>query len=336
MNSSHYFTPRRLLGTIAILLIVLILSFVLSLLVGPTRIDFSELFSGEMDEFARTKLFKLRMPKAWAAMVVGGSLAVAGAVFQALLRNPLASPYILGISAAGSLGAVLALFIGVTHLLVPGAFCFSLLGIAIVLIAARRQGRMDPTTLLLTGVVVNAFFSACILFLTLTAEQSRTQHVLHWLVGGLREANSTSLLLYGTLGVLTLTGVLFVMGRGLNILTHGEKSAQGMGLDIGKLRLQAFLLASLLTAIAVSIAGPIGFVGLMVPHLLRRLVGHDYRILVPACALGGAAFLLCAEVAASAVWSQPLPVGILSAFLGAPFFLLVMRRNLGKTGLRHD
>jgi iron complex transport system permease protein len=307
--------------------LLVVLALVVAALLGPTTIDVGRFLSGHGTEAERFKVFQVRLPKAIAALLVGGALSAAGATFQALLHNPLASPYILGVSAAGSLGAVIALISGATALLFPAAFVGSLVAIALVLFVSRRRGAIDPETLLLTGVVVNAFFSACILFLTLTSPDSRTQHVLHWLVGGLRDLYEPELLLGASGLILALLIALFFQGRALNLLAAGDEGAVRLGLPVHRLRLICFLIASLLTAVAVSLAGPIGFVGLIIPHITRALIGTDHRLLLPATTLLGGAFLVFADTVGSSFFRTPLPVGILTAFLGAPFFVWILKRR---------
>lgn len=321
------FRPRRLIAVLGVLTLLVLAALATAAFLGPTRVDILRLIRGEGTDLERFKILQVRLPKAFAALIVGGALSAAGAAFQALLHNPLASPYILGVSAAGSLGAVIALISGFTALVFPSAFAGALLAIAIVLFISRRNGAIDPNTLLLSGVVINAFFSACILFLTLTSPDSRTQHVLHWLVGGLRDVYEPALLAAAGAAVVLLGLVLFFHGRALNLLAAGDETAERLGVHVPRVRLAAFLSASLLTAVAVSLAGPIGFVGLIIPHAVRALAGSDHRVLIPASCLLGGAFLVFADTAATSLWTAPLPVGILTAFLGAPFFIWILRRS---------
>ncbi|HMS16674.1 MAG TPA: iron ABC transporter permease [Planctomycetota bacterium] len=319
--------PRHLVRVVVLFGLLAVASVIAAALFGPTGLDVPRFLRGEGSALDHFKVFEVRLPKALAALLVGSALSAAGATFQALLHNPLASPYILGVSAAGSLGAVIALLTGAVSLLFPAAFVGCLFAIALVLFVSRRNGVIDPHTLLLTGVVVNAFFSACILFLTLMSPDSRTQHVLHWLVGGLRDLYDPALLLVASGVIMALLLALVFLGRALNVLLLGEDAAAGLGVPVHRLRLWCFLLASFLTAVAVSLAGPIGFVGLIIPHIARAMVGPDHRVLIPAAALLGGAFLVVADTAGSSLFATPLPVGVLTAFLGAPFFVWILKRG---------
>ncbi|MBN2490144.1 MAG: iron ABC transporter permease [Planctomycetes bacterium] len=314
------------MGALAALLVA---GFAVAAWLLPVRIDFA-------DETARQALWRIRVPSYGMAAAVGGGLALAGLVFQVLVHNPLASPYILGISAGGSLGAVLAIYLGLEVQLcgvISNLPVFALVGclgaIWIVFSLARRGGRTARGTLLLAGVVVNASLTAIILFVIYRAEQQQTLRIVRWLMGGIAEPVSAVELTTAAAVVLALGAVLLCAGGRLNVLTLPDDEAAALGVDVERTRTGLFLAAALLTAAAVSFTGPIGFVGLIVPHILRLLLGTDHRLLVPASVLGGGLFLVLAEGAAHTIgYPERMPVGILTALAGGPFFLVLLRRRL--------
>lgn len=280
---------------------------------------------------ARDILLQIRLPRATAAALVGGSLAVSGALFQALLRNPLAEPYLLGVSSGAALGAVTALTLGVagagTWVLALAALCGALLAIAIVFRVATVVGRLDTRVLILAGVVTAAFFGACVMLVLTFARAAAFRSAILWTMGSL---GGVSWEMTASLGAYALpaTTLALLLGRDLNALSLGEETASHLGTETERVKRLAYLLASLLAAVAVSVAGVIGFVGLVVPHAVRLLWGADHRFLIPLCFVGGAALLLAADTAARTA-AQPLeiPVGVVTALIGVPFFLLLLRRS---------
>lgn len=280
---------------------------------------------------------ELRLPRAFAAALVGGALAVCGAAFQALLRNPLASPYILGVSGGGSLGAVCAILLELPALLpgVPTLPVFSFLGcvgaIGIIHFAASRRGHLMAHDLLLAGVVANSFFLAAMAALHYIADPTKTSRIVQWTLGSIR----TGEVPLGVTATLVGAGfvVLFYDAHRLNLLSVGDETAEQLGVDVTRTRRRAFLAASLMTGAAVAISGPIGFLGLFVPHAVRFFIGPDHRLLLPASFLGGAAFLVLADTAARAAFPpHEIPVGVLTAMIGAPaFFVLLVRRRSKST-----
>jgi len=330
--SPEGFQARHLSRAVALFGALLLACLVLGVAVGPTTIDFGRVLGG--DDVGRD-LFKLtvvRLPRATAAVIVGGCLALAGVVFQALIHNPLASPYILGVSAGGSFGAVCAIAAGI-GLVVPFALVGAMAAIVLVYLVARTEGRVPADTLLLAGVIVNTFFAACIMLTTYLTGSDQTLRIMRWLVGGLSDLYEWRTLLFSGLVLVTLGAGLTLDGRALNLLSVGDDTAERMGIDVQRVRTRLFFLASLTTAVAVSISGPIGFVGLIIPHILRLLVGSDHRLLVPCSALAGGAFLVVADTAASVLWRTPLPVGLVTALLGGPFFIWLMKtRNIKRAG----
>jgi iron complex transport system permease protein len=278
--------------------------------------------------------WQIRLPRILLALLGGGALAVSGLGFQTLFRNPLAEPYTLGVSSGAALGAVLALRFEGGQLL-----GLSLVGIAsfagalgatalIVGLALRRQG-IETSTLLLAGVAVSLSCSAIILFLQYLADSTQTFRMVRWMMGGLSVVGYREVL-WLLPWVLGGSAALFALRWELNLLLTGEELAASRGVDLARLRRRVLLATSLMIGALVAVAGPIGFVGLIVPHMLRRFVGHDHLFLVPACILGGGAFLtLCDAVGRTVMSPAELPVGVLTALLGGPFFLwlLVWRRR---------
>ena len=326
-------TARRTLWVLLASLLVALLGLTFSLLVGDTAIDYGELLRLDPGTSDYQKVFRHRLPRALAAMIVGGALALSGVVFQALIRNPLASPYILGVSAGGSLGAVVALAVGLT-MTTPAAFVGACVAILLVYSVARTGGRVPSTTLLLAGVIVNAFFAAAIMLVNLMASPDNQARILRWLVGGMKDDYTAGGLVGGAIPVAAVAIVVFMLSRQLNLVSLGDLNAERAGVAVGRTRTLLFLLGSLATAVAVSIAGPIGFVGLIVPHLLRLIVGPDHRVLLPAAFLLGGCFLTVVDTLGQSVWTTPLPAGVVTAFLGGPLFLaLLWRRDRARAGL---
>ncbi len=305
------------------------LALLLALMVGSVTVSPSELpaiLFGEGDGVAREIVLHLRLPRALAAFAVGGLLALAGVQMQVLLGNPLADPYVLGISGGAAVGALLALLAGGALLAVNGAALAGALGSMLLVFGlAHGRGVWSPTRLLLTGVVVASGWGAVISFLLAVAPQHNLPGMLFWLMGDLSHADQAlPALIILVLGLI----ISLPQARNLNLLARGELQAGVLGVSVGPLRLQLYLLASLLTAAAVTIGGSIGFVGLVVPHMLRLLVGSDHRRLLPASVLSGGILLLLADTLARTVIApQQLPVGVLTALVGVPLFLYLLQRG---------
>jgi iron complex transport system permease protein len=274
-------------------------------------------------------------------MLAGGGLALAGATFQTLLRNALATPYTLGISFAGALGAFLALsvpgldvHVGPLGTVTVFALAFSALSVLLLLALAHRPQRLDTHELLLAGVTLNFFCGACILLVRFLTDPQRLRAMDHWMMGGLQVGGWAEIVPVPAL-LLPATAVLIAQARALNQLAFGEEMAAARGVEVGRTQRAAMLAASCLTAAVVGVTGPIGFVGLIAPHAVRRWTGPDHRWLLPASFLAGGAFLVSADAIARmldvAGRGAELPVGILTALVGAPLFLalLVRGRRLG-------
>ena len=280
----------------------------------------------------------IRFPRNNLAIIVGASLSVAGTSFQALLRNPLADPYVLGVSSGAALGAILAL-IAEPHLTLPPAlgalltplcaFLGASLTITAVYFLGRRQGQIDSTTLLLGGVITASFLSAIIVFLMSTVNSSDTRGMVFWLMGNLSTSFQKSVYWFLAGGFLLAAGVIYACANDLNILLSGEKEAMHLGVDVRRVRFVVYVAASLLTGLAVSVSGAVGYVGLIVPHIMRLIFGSDHRTLLPTAALGGAIAVVIADTLARIVVApNELAVGAVTAVVGAPLFIYLLRRGV--------
>jgi len=325
---------RRGLPWVAICLVAMIAAIVGTPFIGSTALRFGRVFSRAIpfaDNVDAQIFFVARLPRAVAAAVVGGTLAAAGVVFQGLLRNPLATPYTLGVSAGASLGAMIAITLGaalpvgsIAAASLAGAF----LAVMVVYALARaRQRGLSTTVLLLAGVTLNAFFSALILFVQYSSDFAETYRALRWLMGDLDVAGYAPIL--AALPLLAIAFTAFVwLARPLNLLSMGGDAAAARGVDVVRAQRVAFFSASLATGAAVSIGGPIGFVGIIVPHLVRLVVGADHRLVLPASVFFGGAFLAgCDALARTVLAPLELPVGIITAVIGGPFFLWLLLRK---------
>jgi iron complex transport system permease protein len=280
----------------------------------------------------------IRLPRILLAIFVGAALSVAGTSFQALFRNPLADPYVLGVSSGASLGAVgalilephLALSPAVAALLTPiGAFVGAAATVAAVYFLGRREGQLDSGTLLLSGVITTSFLSSIIIFL-MTTMVSRDLHGLQfWLMGDLSIALPQSLRWFLGAAFALASAAIYTTASDLNLLLAGEKEAMHLGVDVPRVRLVVYIAASVLTGVAVSVSGAIGYIGLLVPHVMRIIFGSDHRILLPTAAFGGAIALVIADtLARTVVAPSEIPVGAMTALAGAPLFIYLLRRRL--------
>jgi len=328
----------RLVATVAGYGALAVVTCLLAPLVGSTPISLSRVFDRSIpftDNVDAQIFFIARMPRVLAGAVVGAALASAGVVLQALLRNPLATPFTLGVSAGSALGAILAISIGATFALGPfspvplASFAGAILAASIVYGLATKPGRaMSTSVLLLAGVTLNSFFSALVLFVQYMSDFADTYRTVRWLMGDLDVGSFAPVL--GALPLLLAAFAIFaLLPSSLNLLSVGADVASTRGVDVARVQRLAFVSSALATSAAVSLAGPIGFVGIVVPHLVRLMVGVDHRIVLPASALFGAAFLVaCDLVARTALAPVEVPVGIVTAILGGPFFLwLLVRRG---------
>lgn len=323
-------TRRRARLILSALMILAVASLGLAVMLGNVHIppgDLIQVLIGDGNDLAREVVLNLRLPRALAGFGCGGLLAVSGALLQVLLRNPLADPYVLGISGGASVGALLIMLFGVTGGLgvssaaFLGAFCTML----IVFGLARGDGSWTQARLLLTGVIVAAGCGAAVALLLSIAPDHKLHVMLFWLMGDLSQSTNP-LLILGVLVFVLLVSLPFA--RELNLLTRGSELAHSLGVEIKRLRFAIYVLASLATAAAVTQAGSIGFVGLIVPHLVRLAIGNDQRVLLPASALAGGCLLVIADTLARTVIApQQLPVGVLTALIGVPVFLFLLARD---------
>jgi len=320
---------RPLLSPLLVLAFASLAAMVLSVGTGSVNVSPGQVLAvllGEGSNLQQTLVLELRLPRTLSAFATGGLLAVAGALMQVLLRNPLADPYVLGLSGGAAVGALLAMLAGLGGLLVSGsAFAGALLSTLMVFGLAHGTGSWTPSRLLLTGVVVAAGWGAVITLMLAVSPAQRLPGMLYWLMGDVSYARSP----WPALGLLFLVCLLVVpLGRSLNVLARGPMQAAALGVSVRPLEWMIYILASLLTATAVTMAGSIGFVGLVVPHMLRLVLGNDQRLILPACALAGGALLVLADTLARVVIApEQLPVGVITALLGVPTFLYLLYRS---------
>lgn len=297
-------------------------------LVGPTDLDLVRAFQRLQPD--AEILFHLRLPRVVLGLVAGGGLAVAGSLFQALVRDALADPYVLGVAGGAAAGAVIAIACGWAELAgYPGisvaAFLGAGLALLLVLGIATQGDRISSFTLLLAGITVNSFCAALILFLHSIAEASRTFAAMRWLMGSL-EVLDIQRLWWSSSIVLATVGYLWRHARQWNLLAVGSEWAEARGVPSRRLLITGFVAASLITGLLTSLTGPIAFVGLMVPHALRLRLGADHRVLIPACFFAGAVFLAVSDTLARTVLAPvEIPVGVVTAMMGAPYFIWLLR-----------
>ena len=276
-------------------------------------------------------LFSVRLPRIIFAGIVGASLSLGGVVFQAMLRNPLADPYVLGISGGSALGAIAGIIIGASsfYLGIPLlAFCGALATVFLVfVVAGGTRGPLLDNSLLLSGVVVNAFFSAAILFFLSIVNSMELHSITFWLMGDLSRASFKEILLAASCLIAGFL-IIYAQARELNLIVQGEETALHLGVNIERTKQLLLIVTSLITAVAVSMAGIIGFVGIMVPHMMRLVFGSDHRLLLPTAAIFGASFLVVADTLSRLVFApSELPVGVITALCGAPYFIFLLKRK---------
>jgi len=328
-------TPRRFTVTLLGLLALLAAAALLGIASGPSGLDLAAVrgaFAGDGDAVAADIVLRIRLPRVALAGGVGASLAVAGVLFQALLRNPLADPFILGISGGAALGGICVLAfgaaVGVAQSAVPvAAFAGALGATALLFGITGFGGRVSSAGLLLTGVVFNAFASAAIVFIASLAGLAEGASIFLWLIGNL---SGGDLRLAAWVGLFLVAGLVcaFPLARGLNLLALGEEQASQLGVEVERHKRILLLATSLMVGAAVAVSGLVGFVGLIIPHLLRLIFGPDHRLLLPASALTGAAFLIACDTAARTLLpGRELPVGAITALVGGPLFIALLRRH---------
>lgn len=327
-------TPRMLLLRTSLAAVLLAAVLLVCSLIGPQEISLKAALQGVQVAGVPNPdyeiLVQVRIPRVLLAAMVGAALAASGVIFQALLRNPLADPYILGVSSGAGLGAMLAVIGGLGWTLwgrspiAVFAFLGALGTVWLVWAIGRFTGKYQVTGLLLAGVVVNAFFSAMIMFLISIAKSQHLHATIFWLMGNMTEEDWLVLWVGGG-GILAGIVALFFLGPQLNIISVGRQDARSVGVPVERIELTAFAISAFITAVAVSLSGLIGFVGLIVPHAVRLVFGPDHRQLVPLSSLVGAIFLVVADtVARMVVAPAQLPVGVVTAMIGGPFFLFLL------------
>ena len=340
-------TIGRLFLQCAILAAILFCVMVLALKFGAIHVslyglgrDLLRVFLGKSTEISSEYsliVLNIRLPRILLGAIVGASLSVAGTSFQALLRNPLADPYVLGVSSGAALGAILALLIEPHLALTPeiasvftplGGFIGATVAIAAVYFLGRREGRIDSNTLLLGGVITASLLYAVIILLLTILPSSNVRGMAYWLMGELSNLPSKPLSWVLRAGFLAATAVIYTTASDLNLLLSGEKEAMHLGVDVHRVRLIVYIAASALTGLAVAVSGSIGYVGLLVPHVMRMIFGSDHRILIPASAFGGAIAVVIADTIARTIAAPAdLPVGAITAIAGAPLFIYLLRRR---------
>jgi iron complex transport system permease protein len=334
-TSSRYHGPltlRRLITVVAVLSLVLFATGLAAISVGSVSISAEHilraLFGAEgVPEAERMIVLGIRLPRLLLAMCVGAGLSVAGLVFQALLRNPLAEPYILGISSGGTAGTLLALMFSLGAV---GTSMTSFAGSALVMVlvysVAHKRGQMDSHTLLMAGVMIGAFFNAVVLLIIAVMNQELRNAFL-WLMGNLSTATPQSTLIVAPL-VVGASLLLLFLAKSYNLIATGDESALQLGVDVRTVKRLSYLVGSLITGLVVSVSGVIGFVGLIIPHICRMLFGPDHRLLIPASFLTGALFLVLADLLARTLLAPvEIPVGAVTAAIGAPVFIYLLRKT---------
>lgn len=325
---------KRIVAVSLLLGLLLVMSAFLGISMGSTEQNIRQILSvltGHADQYPTLSsiVWRIRLPRVILAALAGATLSLGGLVFQALLRNPLAEPYILGVSGGSAVGAIIGILLGMSPF--PGvaffAFAGSMATLSLVLMIASTRSAMKKDTLILAGIMVNAFCSSVIMFLISITQDSRLHDILFWLMGDLSMSNTHRTLML-LVALAPCFAVLFLLARPMNILLMGEEMAANMGVDVRLIPLVLLLVTSFMVSIVVCYTGLLGFVGLVIPHLLRLLFGPDHRVLVPACILGGGAYLILCDLLARLLPSQgEMPVGVITAMVGAPLFIFLLRRS---------
>jgi len=326
-------TKRKLVFITLVFSLLFVVVLAMSVLLGAARIPLSDLYkilTGKISNGpAYSIVYQIRLPRNLMAASVGGALSICGVVMQSILRNPLAEPFVLGLSGGAAVGAILFILLGLS--VTGGSFFFSFVGamltLFVVLVLSKRKGGFSTTRIILTGVIVNAFFTAFIMFVITTTSDELLHAILFWLYGDLSHSTYTNFWIL-CLVLIPAFGMTYLLSRYLNIIGVNEELGYQLGIEVEKVKYMLLLLVSILTAFTVSLSGIIGFVGLIVPHLMRMAFGSDHRLLLPASLIFGGVFMMIADTLARTIISpSELPVGVVTAFLGAPFFLMLMFRG---------
>lgn len=320
-------TGKQVLGLSILFSLVLIVSLVPAALMGGASLDISKIFNPSTTDYMI--FWDIRVPRILMAAIAGSVLGICGAAYQAMFSNPLAEPYLLGVSSGAALGAVLAISLGLGWFLSP-LFAFICAGIAIFFVyrTALSQSAISTTRLILAGVMVNTLCGALIMLILALSPDQNIQNIVFWLMGDLSNVSYIMVVIAAILGAIGII-ILYSQSLRLNIMALGDEHAIPLGIDTNRVKLIIFISSSLMIAGIVSFVGLIGFVGLIVPHIIRLLFGSDNRLLLPLSALGGAIFLvICDTISRIAIAPSELPIGVITALIGAPLFLYLLRGRL--------
>ncbi len=326
--------PTRIILVSVVLLLLLAAAMLMGLALGPSGSGLDTVWQtllgrDTVDATQSAIIYRIRLPRVLLAALVGAALSLGGLVFQALLKNPLAEPYILGISGGSAIGAITGILLGLSRIQGVGAMAFagSLITLFLIIIVSSGRSLLVKDTLLLSGVMVNAFCSAVIMFLLSISQDSRLHNIIFWLMGDL---SASQLHHVGVLAAILLPCfvLIFIYSNRMNLLLLGSDMAASMGVPVRRVTLVLLVTTSLMVSMTVSQCGLIGFVGLVIPHLLRLTIGPDHRILVPACIIGGGAYMVTCDLLARVLPAQgEMPGGVITAMIGAPLFIILLRRS---------
>lgn len=341
MDKKTYSVYKKLGTVLPTMLLVLILTVIVAVAVGTVYVPLKDIVkiilariglspSSSLSQEQQSIIFLVRLPRVLVACLAGAALSSCGAVMQGMFRNPMADPGVLGISNGAGLGAVLAITLGLSarsiYMLPLFASIGALAAVCVIYILSLRKGKISPLTLTLSGIAVSTFIGAFTQMILINSNYYEVRSYIFWTMGGLNGMMWDQVRLIAA-PVIVLITILILLSRDLNLLLLGEEEAQSVGLDPSKSRKLLLLISSLTTAIAISVCGPISFVGLIVPHILRLIVGADHRILIPASALGGAIFLVGCDIISRLPSSGEISVGIITSILGAPYFLYLLIKS---------
>lgn len=334
MNLKTPFLIKRLLAVSFLFLLLIFVAMFLGLSLGSTKTGLNEVLKSllrreEADPVLNTIIWNIRFPRVLLAALVGATLSLGGLVFQALLRNPLAEPYILGISGGSAIGAIIGILMGLSRF--PGVSFISFMGsiatLLLILVMSSGQSILKRDSLLLSGVMINAFCSAIIMFLISMTQDYRLHNIIFWLMGDLSMATIRQAVIL-TAMLFPCYILIFWLSHSMNLLLMGKEMAQTMGVNIKAVTVTLLLTTSFMVSATVSHCGLIGFVGLVMPHLLRLLFGPDHRVLVPACVMGGGAYMVLCDLLARTLPEQgEMPAGVITAIIGAPIFIFLLKRS---------
>ena len=334
MNTKTPFLIKRILKASSLLILLLGFAMVLGISMGSTDSGIKDIFQNllgkkEPESMLYTIIWQIRFPRVLLAALVGAALSLGGLVFQALLRNPLAEPYILGISGGSAIGAIIGILMGFSRF--PGvtltAFTGSIASLLLILAMSSGQSILKKDALLLSGVMVNAFCAAVIMFLVSITQDSRLHNIIFWLMGDLSMGDMKHAgILASTL--LPCFFLVFWLSNPMNLLLMGKEMAQTLGVNIKAVTFALLVTTSFMVSATVSYCGLVGFVGLVMPHLLRLVFGPDHRVLVPACVFGGGAYMVFCDLLARTLPKQgEMPAGVITAMIGAPLFIYLLKRS---------